>query len=157
MKVSKLQELLANMDPNAEVVIVDGDNYTQELRVGTGSMQYSVTGRDKYVRGFGNGTVGLESGDDLCIRTEEKWADEVAICSDEGSDSMVFDGAILIIRYEEYEEEMTVVNAGRDLLDGTHVFVVLEGEGGDHYTCDILPSGLVRFETGAFAEAFPSE
>lgn len=78
-------------------------------------------------------------------------------CPDDDTCDMVYDGALLTIKHPDYEEEMTVINAGNTLRDGSHVFVVLEGEGGDRYNCDILPSGLVRFETGVTAEALPSE
>jgi hypothetical protein len=67
---------------------------------------------------------------------------------------MVQLGAILTLEYPEgWEEEMQVLKIGERLQDGSCVFVVLEGEGGDRYTVDIMRSGLVRFETAVTAKA----
>lgn len=59
-------------------------------------------------------------------------------------------GARLCIHHhdEGYDEEMTVYKKGELLSNGIQIYVVLEGEGGDRYTVDIYPGGVVRFETG---------
>lgn len=176
MKVRELQAILSGLDPEAEVVIVDDDRCTRELRVGVGGMASSVTGREKYVRGCGTKTVGLEPGDELGESLEmtltEDAVDEIeANCNyDDGYPScsllfgaedetvhMVHINAVLTVEYPQsgYEEEMTVVKMNGRLRDGTCPFVTLEGEGSDRYIVTILPSGKVVFETGMWGMATP--
>jgi hypothetical protein len=156
MNVRTLQAILADLNPEAEVVIVDDDRFTRQLRVGSGGMSSSTTGRDKYVRGNGTSIVGLEAGDDLGGQ-EDGYPTTELLSDDEGPDDMVQQGAFLTLEYPEgWEEEMQVIKEGERLQDGSHVFVVLEGEGADRYTVDILRGGLVRFETGVTAKARPS-
>jgi hypothetical protein len=153
MNVRTLQAILADLDPEAEVVIVDDDRFTRQLRVGVGGMSSSTCGRDKYVRGNGGSIVGLEAGDELGGQ-EGGYPTTELLSNDEGPDEMVQLGAILTLEYPEgWEEEMQVLKIGERLQDGSCVFVVLEGEGGDRYTVDIMRSGLVRFETAVTAKA----
>ncbi len=163
MNVRTLQALLSKMDPEAEVVIVDDDRYARELRVGVGGMMSSVTGRDKYVRGCGTGTVGLEPGDELgeslaMTLSEDAVAEIEANCNydDDTPNSMVYPGASLTVEFEAYSEEMLVYSVDQVLRDGSCIGVRLEDYNNNIHVCDILPSGVVRFESGLTAKATPS-